>query len=321
MFLSNALFAFTLAAGISAATYAQAYPVKPVRMILPFPAGTGADAVTRVVSEKLAQIWGQPVVVDNRPGAGGTLGVALVSRAQADGYVLLAHTSTYSVSAAVYAKLPYDPGRDFHALAAIGTQPYLLVTAPNAGWKQVSDLIAAAKARPGRMDYGSAGVGSSTHLVAAKFRRAAGIEAVHVPYRSIADAMSDTIAGRIGYWFPPLGGALALVRDGRVVALGVTGHKRSGFLPQVRTFTESGLPGLDEANWFGVWAPAGTPARVIDRVARDIANAVANPDVRGRLEATGTEPLSLNAADFARFVRAETERAAIAVESAGIPRQ
>lgn len=315
------LSALAVAACASIEAYAQAHPVKPVRVILPFPAGTAADVVTRTVTEKLAQTWGQPVVVDNRPGAGGTLGVAIASKSQPDGHVLLAHTSSYAVNAAVYARLPYDPDRDFIALGPIGTQPYVLVAAPSAGWKRVADLIAAAKARPAVADFGSAGTGSSTHLIAEKFRLGARIDATHVPYRSVADAMSDTMAGRIGYWFPPLGAALGLVREGRLAALGVTGTARSAFLPQVSTFAEAGLPGLEDTNWFGLWAPTGLPPALADTLSREIAAAVASPGVRGRLTAIGTEPLTMTGPEFARFVRAETDRAAHSAAAAGIPRQ
>jgi len=321
MFLARAFCGFAIATCVAAHAWAQTFPLKPVRVILPFPAGTAADAVTRTVTEKLAQTWGQAVVVDNRSGAGGMLGVTLASKSQPDGYVLLAHTATYAVNSAVYAKLSYDPGRDFVALAPIGVQPYVLVAAPTAGWRSVADLVAAARSRPGRMDFGSAGVGSSTHLVAEKFRAAARIETAHVPYRSIADVMSDTMAGRIACWFPPLGGALPLVRDGKLVALGVTGAARSTFLPQVQTFAEIGLPGLEDSNWFGVWAPAGTPAGIAGTIAGDITKAVETPEVRSRLTATGTEPLRMTAVEFTRFVQVEMERASRAVEAAGIPRQ
>lgn len=297
---------------------AQSYPGKLVRVILPFPAGSGADSVTRTVTQKLSEVWGQSVIVENRPGAGGTIGVGSVAKSPSDGYVLLAHSSTYAVSPALYANLPYDPGKDLIALAPYGSQPYVLVVGASAGFSTVAELIKAAKARRGRTDFGSAGMGSSTHLVAEKFRSVSGIDAVHIPYKNLADANVDTMTGRIGWWFPPLGLVLPLVRDGKLVALGVTSPRRSSFLPQVPTLAEAGLAGLEDANWFGMWAPARTPADVVAKIAKDITDAVAAPDVRDRLIKIGTDPMSMTPAEFARFVRAETENAARVVKAAGI---
>ena len=314
--------ALTLGAGMVTGAFAQnlaqQYPARPVRVVLPFPAGTGADAVTRTVTQKLSETWGQPVVIDNRPGAGGTIGVAVVAKATPDGYVLLAHSSTYAVSAAIYASLPYEPAKDLLELAPIGTQPYLLVVGPASGFKSVADLIAAAKSKPGQINYGSAGVGSSTHLVAEKLRSVAGIDMVHVPYKNLADANTDTMTGRISFWIPPLGLALPLVRGGKLMALGVTSVRRTTHLPQVPTLAEAGVAGIEDTNWFGLWAPARTPAGVASKIAKDIAAAVAAPVVRERFATSGTEPLSMSQIEFARFVRAEIDSAARVVKAAGI---
>ncbi len=297
---------------------AQAFPNKPVRVILPFPAGSGADVVTRVVAQKLSEGWGQPVVVDNRPGAGGTIGVAAVAKSAPDGYVLLAHSSTYAVSPALYASLPYDPAKDLVELAPIGTQPYVLVVGPSSGFKNLADLTAAAKQKPGETNFGSAGLGSSTHLVAEKFRTAAGIDVVHVPYKNLVDANTDTTTGRIAFWFPPLGLALPLVRGGKLLALGVTSARRSAHLPQVPTLSEAAIAGIEDTNWFGMWAPGRMPAELVSKIANDVTAAVAAAEVRERLSSSGTDPLSMTQPEFARFVRAEIETAARVVKSAGI---
>lgn len=297
---------------------AQAFPNKPVRVILPFPAGSGADVVTRVVTQKLSEGWGQPVVVDNRPGAGGTIGVAAVAKSAPDGYVLLAHSSTYAVSPALYASLPYDPAKDLVELAPIGTQPYVLVVGPSSGFKNLADLTAAAKQKPGETNFGSAGLGSSTHLVAEKFRTAAGIDVVHVPYKNLVDANTDTTTGRIAFWFPPMGLALPLVRGGKLLALGVTSARRSAHLPQVPTLSEAAIAGIEDTNWFGMWAPGRMPAELVSKIANDVTAAVAAAEVRERLSSSGTDPLSMTQPEFARFVRAEIETAARVVKSAGI---
>ncbi len=297
---------------------AQAFPNKPVRVILPFPAGSGADVVTRVVTQKLSEGWGQPVVVDNRPGAGGTIGVAAVAKSAPDGYVLLAHSSTYAVSPALYASLPYDPAKDLVELAPIGTQPYVLVVGPSSGFKNLADLTAAAKQKPGETNFGSAGLGSSTHLVAEKFRTAAGIDVVHVPYKNLVDANTDTTTGRIAFWFPPMGLALPLVRGRKLLALGVTSARRSAHLPQVPTLSEAAIAGIEDTNWFGMWAPGRMPAELVSKIANDVTAAVAAAEVRERLSSSGTDPLSMTQPEFARFVRAEIETAARVVKSAGI---
>jgi tripartite-type tricarboxylate transporter receptor subunit TctC len=297
---------------------AQAFPNKPVRVILPFAAGSGADVVTRVVTQKLSEGWGQPVVVDNRPGAGGTIGVAAVAKSTPDGYVLLAHSSTYAVSPALYASLPYDPAKDLVELAPIGTQPYVLVVGPSSGFKTLADLTAAAKQKPGETNFGSAGLGSSSHLVAEKFRTAAGIDVVHVPYKNFVDANTDTATGCIAFWFPPMGLALPLVRGGKLLALGVTSARRSAHLPHVPTLSEAAIAGIEDTNWFGMWAPGRMPAELVSKIANEVTAAVAAAEVRERLSSSGTDPLSMTQPEFARFVRAEIETAARVVKSAGI---
>ena len=301
--------------------FAQDYPVKPVQVIVPFTEGSATDVLARAVSQKLSELWGQPVAIENRAGAGGVVGADAVAKAPPDGYTLLIHGSGHAVSPAIYAKLPYDPVKDFADIAPLAAQPFVLVVGPSAGVKNVSELIAAAKAKPGQLKFGSAGTGSGTHFVAEKFKIAAGIEVVHVPYKGGPEANADTITGQIKYWFPPLAMALNPVREGKLIALGVTSAKRSGGLPEVPTVAEAGVAGFEDTNWWGIWAPSGIPANVADKLAKDVARALAAPDLRNKLTKLGFEPMSMTSAMFGRFVRSEMEAAGRIAKTAGIKPQ
>jgi tripartite-type tricarboxylate transporter receptor subunit TctC len=306
---------------LATSAFAQAYPGKPVRVIVPFTAGSGVDVVGRMVAEKLSEFWGQPVTVENQVGAGGTVGAGEVAKSPPDGYTLLVNSTAHAVNAALYARLPYDPARDFVAVAPLAAQPYVLVAAPSAGATTVSDLIGLAKTKPGQVNFTSAGTGSGTHMAAEKFKLAASIDAVHVPARGGPEANADAASGRVAYWFPPVSLALAPLREGKLVALGVSGATRSGLLPNVPTIAEAGVAGFEETIWYGVWAPAGTHGDVVDKLSRDIARALAAPDVRERLAKTGAEVMSMTPAEFTRFVRSEMESAARVVKAAGIAPQ
>jgi tripartite-type tricarboxylate transporter receptor subunit TctC len=312
---------FALASALAAAASAQDYPSRTVRMVVGFPAGGAIDVMARTVSQKLAELWGRPAIVENRPGAGGSLAAALVAKSPPDGHTLLVHSNGFAVNAALYAALPYDPATDFVAIAPLASQPFVLVVAAGSELKSVTALVAAAKASPGRLHYGSAGMGSGTHLVAEKFRLAAGIEAVHVPYKGGPEATADTITGRISYWFPPVPFALPQVRGGKLRALALTSATRSAVLPDVPTLAESGLPGFEDRIWYGVWAPAGTPGALVQRLSHDIGRALAAPEVRGGLARSGTDPMPMTPAEFDRFVRSEMETAARVVRGAGIKLQ
>ncbi|HYR35668.1 MAG TPA: tripartite tricarboxylate transporter substrate binding protein [Burkholderiales bacterium] len=303
------------------ATTAAAFPTKPVRVIVAFTPGGVTDIIARTLMPKLADFWGQPVVVENRPGAGGSLAAQLVARAPADGHTLLVHSSGYSINAALNPALPYDPRRDFVDVAALASQAQVLVVNPTSGIRSVADLIAAAKARPGEVTYGSAGIGSGAHFNAEKFRLAAGIEVLHIPYKGGAEAINDTVAGRLAFTFNTVTLALPYIRDGRLLVLGVSSTRRSSLLPDVPTIAESGVPGFEFTFWNGLWAPSGTPASTIDKIAGDLARVVAMPDVRERLARLGAEPMAMTPAEFARFVRAETEAAERIVRIAGIKPQ
>lgn len=312
-----AVFIVALAAG---GAFAQGYPSKPVHVVVPFTPGSGQDVLARVVCPKLSELWGQQVVVENRPGAGGSIGAAAVAKSPPDGYTLLWHSTAFATSPALYSALPYDPLRDFIALAAIARQPFALVISPAAGMRTVAELIAAAKARPGRITYGSAGTGTGTHFAAEKFRLAAGIDVQHVPYKG-GEVNMDVIAGRVTYWFAPIVLAAPTVSDGRLLALGITSAQRSGLLPDVPTFAEVGLLGVEYSLWSGLWAPAGTPAEIVEKIASDVMRVIAAPDLRERLAKLGAEPMPMNSKEFARFVRSEIDEAAGIAAAAGIKAQ
>ncbi len=300
--------------------WAQEYPTKSVRVVVPYTPGSPTDVFARIVCEKLSELWGQPVVIEDLPGAGGTTGTGVVAKAPPDGYTLLIHSSSYAVSPALYAKLPYDPQKDLVGVTPIATQPFVLVVAPSAGLKSLSQLIAVAKAKPGQLKFGSAGIGTAVHLVAEKFKLAAGIDVVHVPYAGTVEAVADVMAGRISYCFAPAATPLKDIREGKLLALAVTSAKRSDWLPDVPTMAEAGTP-LDDAVWWGVWVPAATPGSVVDKIAKDVARALTAPDLREKLTKLGAQPMSMTPAEFARFVVAESEAAARVVKAAGIKPQ
>jgi len=233
----------------------------------------------------------------------------------------MVHSSGHAVNASMYPTLPYDTTKDFVDVATLGGQPNVLVVAPASGFRTVADLIAAAKKSPGALNYGSAGIGSGTHVNAEKFKLAAGIDAVHIPYKGTPEAITDTMTGRVTYFFSPISAALPNIREGKLVALGVSTAKRSSALPNVPTIAESGLPGFDYNLWVGLWAPAGTPQDIVDKINADVAKVLAMPDVRERLAALGAEPMVMTSADFRKFMREEIDDAAKVVKAAGIKAQ
>jgi len=297
------------------------YPSKPVRIIEPFGAGGGPDLISRVISPKLTELWGQPVTVENHPGAGSTAAPALVSKSPADGYTLLVNTSAQPYSAALLKNLPYDPLNDFIPVAPLTSQPYVLVASTSSGITSVRDLIAAARAKPGELRFGSAGIGTGTHLGAENFNLEAGIKAVHMPGDTMPKAIADTVGGRTTYLISPVSYAEADIRAGRLRALGVTTKRRSPLLPEVPTIAEAGVAEFDDPIWYGVWVHAGTPAEVVDKLATDIARVLAAPDIRDWLAKHGADPMRMTQPEFARFVQSESESAARIIKAAGIKRQ
>jgi tripartite-type tricarboxylate transporter receptor subunit TctC len=312
------LFCLWLMCGLVAA---QPYPSWPVRILVAFSPGGVTDIVARTMAPKLSELWGQPVVVENRAGAGGSVGAVAVARSQADGYTLLVHSSGYALNSAINPNLPYDPRKDFVDVAPLASQPMVLVVGPASGLSSVAQLIATAKLRPGEVNYGSAGIGSGAHFNSEKFRLAAGIDVVHVPYKGGAEAIHDTIAGRLTFTINTITLALPHIREGRVVVLGISSAQRSSLLPQTPTIAESGIPGFEFTFWNGLWAPAGTPAAVAEKIARDLGRVVALPDVRERLAGLGAEPMSMTPPEFSRFVRQEIDDAARVARAAGIKLQ
>ena len=313
--------AFAAGVTIAAGALAQSYPTKPVRVVIPISPGSGLDIIGRWVCQKLSGMWGQPVVVDNRPGAGGVVGTAAVARSPADGYTLLVSGSPHAANPAVYAKLPYDTLKDFVEIAPLAALYQVLVVSPTAGVKNVSELIAVAKARPGQITFASPGTGSGVHFTGEKFRAATGIDVVHVPYKGGPEAMNDVMMGRVTYWIPSIGTALPFIKGGKLLALGVTSRERSAALPDVPALAEAGVVGFENSLWFGLWAPSRTPGDIVDKLATDVARAVAAPDLREQFRTLVAEPLSMKPEEFARFVRSEIETAARLAKMAGIKPQ
>ena len=306
------------AAAFAGAASAQTWPGKPVRVIVPFTAGSATDILARTFGQKLQEMWGQPVVVENRPGAGGTIGAGVVAHAPPDGYTLLVHSAAYAVNPWIYQGLPYDTAKDFVEIAPLGGQPNVLVVAPSSGIKSVADLIAQAKQKPGQLNYGSAGTGSGTHVNGEKFKLATGIDVVHVPYKGTPEALTDTMAGRVTYYFSPISAALPQIRDGKLVALAVSSAQRSSALKDVPTVAESGLPGFDYNLWVALFGPAGMPADLVDRINRDVQRAAQAPEVKERFANLGAEPMPMAPAQFKAFVKTELDANQKIVQAAGI---
>lgn len=300
---------------------AQSWPTRPLRVVVPIAAGSVTDVVPRLVFEPLPERLGQPIVVDNRPGAGTTIGSALVARATPDGYTLLATSSAHTIAPAFYPAIDYDPARDFAAVAALGTSPFVLVVPPDRGFRTVRDLVAVAKARPGALNVASPGVGTASHLSAERFRLSTGIAVEHVPFKGGAEALAEVMAGRIDFFFVALGAALPGIRSGKVAALAVNGPNRSTALPDVPTLREVGIGDADYPTWFGLFAPAATPGDIVARLHRETTAALQDPGVRDKLEALGVDPMIMSPGEFAAYVRQEIAVNAALVKAIGLKTQ
>jgi tripartite-type tricarboxylate transporter receptor subunit TctC len=307
-FASLTVTAVAIAAGPCLAETAQKFPVRPVRIIVAFTPGSAADQIARRVAPKMSENWGQQVVVDNRAGAGGVVGTGLVAAAAPDGYTVLVHSLALAVSTALYSNLPFDPFKDLAPVSQIVASPSVLVVAPALGVKSVNDLIALAKQKPGQVNYGSAGIGSGTHLNGEQFRFAAGITVTHVPYKGSPEALLDTMAGRIQYFISPAVPALPFIRDGRLLALAVTTAQRTPILPDTPTVAEAALPGYEFQAWFGMFAPARTPRPVVEQISREIARIVELPDIAKQMSNQGEQGRTSTPDEFTRFFRAEVEK-------------
>jgi tripartite-type tricarboxylate transporter receptor subunit TctC len=306
MMLTRSLVAL-IAALAPLAIQAQAYPAKPVRIIVPFPPGGATDLVTRILAQKLTELWGQQVVADNRAGASGNIGAELASKAPPDGYTLfMTSGSIVTANQHMFRKLNWNP-RDLVAVTNVASGPQIIALHPSFPAKSVKELIAVAKAKPGSITFGSAGVGTQTHLAAENFVHTAGINVVHVPYKGEGPAMVDLLAGQIMFVTPNLSAAIGYVQQGRLRAIGVTSRKRSSQLPNVPAVAET-LPGFENLGWFGIMAPTGTPSAVTDKVYRDTAKALEGADLRKRFAEIGMDPVGNPSADFAKAIREESER-------------
>ncbi len=295
-------------------TREHAFPGRTVRVIDPFGAGGGVDVIARAVAERLSGMWGQRVIVENHPGAGSTAAPALVAAAPADGYTLLINTSAHAYSAALGSHLPYHPLRDFVPVAALTSQPYVLVAGARSGITTVTELVAAAQARPGEIRFASAGTATGTHLAVEKLNRDLRITAVHTPpggADAITDVIEGVVAGLTAYAMLPIPTAAPRLRDGGLVALGVSTARRSRLLPNVPPLAKAGVTGFDFPIWYGIWAPVRTPPEIVSELTRDIANALATAELSQWLIRHDADPMPMTQAEFADFVVSESERAAL----------
>ena len=313
------LFAFPLGGTYAQTQPAGTYPAKPIRFVVPYPPGGPLDIMARGVGAKLTENWGQPVIVDNRPGAGGNIGTEFVARSAPDGYTLLmGAVATHAINPSLYARVPYDPVRDFAPVALVAVVPNILVVHPSLPVRSVQDLIGLARARPDYLSFGSGSTGSTGHLAGELFKRMAGIEMVHIPYKGAAPAMQDLLAGQVQVMFDNLANSLPQVRAGKLRALAVTTMQRSPAVPELPTISESGLPGFDLSTWFGVMVPAGTPADVVARLNAGTVRALGSAELKERLAAMGTEPPADNTPErFAAFMRSESAKYARVVRDSG----
>jgi tripartite-type tricarboxylate transporter receptor subunit TctC len=300
------------------AAFAQAWPTRqPIKVIIPFSAGSATDVVPRTVLEQVGKQIGQTFVVENRTGAGGTLGVRDVAKAEADGYTILAHSTTHVVAPAIYTNPGYDVRRDFAGITALASLPNVLVVPPNK-YATLKHLVDAAKANAGSLNYASAGVGSAAHLNAERLLMAAGIKATHVPFKGGPEALNEITAGRVDFYFVPLPPARGLIASGKVGALAVSGSQRASALPDVPTTIEAGFPNSDYNFWLGMWAPAGTPKEIVDRLNAETIKALQDPGVKDKLAKLGADPMAMAPADFDAFTRKEADLNADLVKAAGV---
>ena len=320
MVFRRALLLFALAL-FGASAFSQTYPAKPVRLIIAFTPGSSTDIVGRALAAKLQEMWGQPVVAENRAGAGGSIGSKVVVDSAPDGYTLLANSSAHVANPGIYASLPYDTLKDFANLALLGGGPNVLITGQDTKWKTLAEFVSAAKASPGKLNFSSAGIGSGTHFNLEKLKIVTGIDVVHVPYKGTPEAIADTIGGRVCCYWAPLNAALPHVNGGKAIALAVSSAKRSALLPNVPTVAEQGFPGFDYTLWVGLWGPAALPADIAAKINKDVNAALASPDLRDRLLKLGTEPGNMTIPEFTDYVRREIDDTQRVLKAAGIKPQ
>jgi len=308
-------------ASASAMAFAQAWPAKPLHVVVPFSAGSTTDIIARAVSDKLSAGLGQPVIVENRAGAGGTIGAGVVAQAAPDGYTILIHSSSHTVNPATFTTLPFNTERDFAGVTPIASLPNALVISPAKEIRSVKELVAFGKANPGKLNYASAGAGSATHLNAEKFRIQAGFEAVHVPFKGSPEAITEVMTGRVDYYFSPMAPVIGHIQERKLIALAVGSPKRSSAFPDVPTTVEAGVPDSEYNFWIGMMVPAKTPREIVNRLYDEVQKALASPEVKERFAKVGAEPMSLKPEQFDAYIRDEIAVNVRLVKAAGIPKQ
>jgi tripartite-type tricarboxylate transporter receptor subunit TctC len=297
---------------------AQAWPAKPLRVIVPFAAGTITDLVPRLVFEQVSTQLGQIIIIENRPGAGATTGAGFVAKADPDGYTILVNSAAHTIAPALYPNLGYDPLTDFSPVTPLGIVPSVLVVSRTSGFTTIADFVAAAKVKPGALNFGSAGVGTATHLSAMRFQSSTGVQAVHVPFKGGPEAMKEIIAGRLDFFFAPIGNALPHVKDGALKALVVNSAKRSAALPEVPTTAESGFVDAEYPFWIGMFMPAKTPRPIVDRLHSEVVKALATQGLRDKLAALGVDSMTMSPGEMEMFVKKQIAADAALATAAGI---
>jgi len=300
---------------------AQEYPTKPIRIIVPLSAGAGADIAARIIGQRMNEHWKQPVIVENRPGAGGQIGTSAVVKAEADGHTLMVQSSSHAANPAIYKSLPYDSAKDLVDVAILGKTPYVMVSAGNGPYKSLKALLDAAKAKPGELAYASAGLGTSTHLASEYLLGLAGVRMIHVPFKGSPEALQDVLGGRSAFYMAPVNVALGLVKDGKLNPLGVSTASRAEVLPDVPTLAGQGLPGYEVTLWFGMWAPAATSPDIVRKLNESVNAIVFEPPVREQFTKLGIQPAPMKLEEFSRFVRSEIEMYRKVVRAANIQLQ
>jgi len=312
---------FLGAALFSAQLFAQAYPDKPVRVIISFTPGSSTDIVGRVVMSKVSEYWGQPVVAENRGGAGGSIGSREVATSAPDGYTLLVNSNAHTVNPAIYAKLPYNTLKDFTDIAPLAAQPNVLVVNATAPYKSVAEFVAAAKAKPGAINIGHAGIGSGTHLSTERFIAATGVKVEEVPFKGTPEVITALLSNSVQAYFAPISAALSAIKGGKLRALAVTTDKRNATLPDVPTLSEAGVKNASSGLWFGVWGPAGMPPAVVQKISSDVRKALADPGIKEKLQGLGNDTMDMSPAEFSKFVREEIAVYGKVIKDAGIKPQ
>jgi tripartite-type tricarboxylate transporter receptor subunit TctC len=310
-------FCMLLACGFAAQAQEAKFPSKPIKVLVPFSPGALTDVIARIYAEKLTQRLGQAVIVENHPGSGGVLASQAMLAAPADGYTLQMVSSSHAVNPTLYAKLPYDTVRDIAGVALVASSPSVVVVSPELGAKSLKDLISIARQQPGKLNYGSAGVGAATHLVGEYLRSQAQIDIVHIPYKGVQEAVAEVMAGRIQIAFPPLALAMNQMRAGKVVGLAVTSAERSPLIPDVPTAQESGLPGFEYSIWYALVAPARVPRPILEQVAKEVQQVGALPDVREKMISQGLIPKALALREFDTYIQAEIDKLGKLIKASG----